>query len=112
MVQFNRRQKNFVITIVIYFIGKPQTESGDCKAIIKLTYVSDWRREPMEGCSSVWPVKRELVSPMKAALVRIVPTVTHKYTALQLQLYGNPVHEGLCMYVWCKNILYSVTKVF
>ena len=49
----------------------------------------------MEGCSSVWPVKRELFSPMKAALVRIVPTSYNIYPALQLQLHGNPVHEGL-----------------
>ena len=49
----------------------------------------------MEGCSSVWPVKRELFSPMKAALVRIVPTLSNIRPALQLQLHGNPVHEGL-----------------
>lgn len=74
--------------------GKPQSESTD-KAIIKLQYISDWQREPMEGCSSVWPVKKELFSPMKAALVRIVPTSFTKYPALQLQLHGNPVHEGI-----------------
>jgi len=48
----------------------------------------------MEGCSSVWPCKRELPIPMKAARVRIKPTRYHKLPALQLQLYGNPVSEG------------------
>ena len=79
----------------MFCTGILKTESTDRKATIKLKYVSDWRREPMEGCSSVWPVKRELFSPMKAALVRIVPITFNKYPALQLQLHGNPVHEGL-----------------
>ena len=82
------------IAVVIYCTGSTRGDI-DHKAIIKLQYFSDWRREPMEGCSSVWPVKRELFSPMKAALVRIVPTSYNMYPALQLQLHGNPVHEGL-----------------
>ena len=87
--------KHFVIAVLLCCIGNSRTESIDHKAAIKLQYISEWRREPMEGCSSVWPVKRELFSPMKAALVRIVPTSSNNYPALQLQLHGNPVHEGV-----------------
>lgn len=90
-----------MISFIIYFIGKPHTDPSDHKAVIKLKYVSDWRREPMLGCSSVWPIKRELNSPMKAALVRILPTRPHKYPALQLQLHGNPVHEGAWIITHC-----------
>ena len=77
------------------YLGSPLTADTNQKAVIKLQYISEWRREPVEGCSSVWPVKRELFSPMKAALVRILPTSHNKYPALQIQLYGNPVHEGI-----------------
>jgi len=48
----------------------------------------------MEGCSSVWPCRRELSVPMKATVVRINPTRYHQAPALQLQLYGTPVCEG------------------
>ena len=84
-----------IVTKCIMYIGSPLTTDTDQKAVIKLQYISEWRREPVEGCSSVWPVKRELFSPMKAALVRILPTSHNKYPALQIQLYGNPVHEGI-----------------
>ena len=94
---------SFVIAIVTCCIGNSRTQLVDHKAAIKLQYISEWRREPMEGCSSVWPVKRELFSPMKAALVRIVPMSYNKYPALQMQLHGNPVHEGL----W---IMHNVTS--
>ena len=92
------------------YIGSPLTEAIDHKAIIKLQYISEWRREPVEGCSSVWPVKRELFSPMKAALVRIVPTSFTKYPALQLQLHGNPIHEGI-LYKYSKSSLLNTLGI-